>query len=121
LWTVARGRTGFSRRGAGVGGGERNVTSVRARSCGCERPFDDNEVIEASAVRKSPIVAAPDAASSVQGGELRRRSKARLSRLATWPPSGSRTIRTPKSVRTAVFKFPNAICAPFRAVAFPLF
>ena len=28
----ARGRTGFSRGGAGVGGGERNVTSVRVRS-----------------------------------------------------------------------------------------
>jgi hypothetical protein len=94
------------------------VISVRARlSSGCERPVDETEVIETSAVRKSAIVAAADVASSVQGGELRRGSNARLSRLAVRTPYGGRGIRTPKSFRTLVFKFLNAICAPFCAAS----
>ena len=90
--TVGRGGTGFSRGGAGVGGGERNVTSVRALSSGRERPVDESEVIETSAVRKSAIVAALDAASSVQGAELRRGSNARLSRSAVRTPDAGRGI-----------------------------
>jgi hypothetical protein len=89
------------------------VTSVRARlSSGCEYLVEETEVIETSAVRKSAIVAAPDVASSLQGGELRRGSNARLSRFAVRRPYGARWIRTPKSFRTPVFKFADTICGP---------
>jgi hypothetical protein len=117
--TICLGRGDFSRGGTGVGGGERNVTSVGARlSSRCERSVDETEVIETSAVRKSAIVTRPDAASSPQGGELRRGSNARLSRSAVRTPYGGRGIRTPKSLRTPVFKFADTICAHFNDVAF---
>jgi hypothetical protein len=90
------------------------VISVRARfSSGREYLVEETEVIETSAAKKSAIVAATDAASSNQGGELRRRSKARRSRLAVRTPCGGRGIRTPSSFRTPVFKFLNTICALF--------
>ena len=112
--TASRGRIGFSRGGTGAGGGERNAISVRPRfSSAGERPVDETEVIETSAVKKSAIVAAPDAASSVHGSEPRRGSKARLSRLAVRMPYGGRGIRTPESLPTSVFKFADTICAPF--------